>query len=241
MELKYDGTSFHGWQKLKNLPSIQETLENRLSTILRRQVICHGCGRTDAGVHALKYFAHVDLQPEESINLVYQLNKLLPPAILVLNIKQVSDNAHSQLDATQRIYRYYLHVQKNPFVFNYSYWYPFSFSLSILQELSTLVIGTHDFRTFSKTPDRQPHTICTVFDAAWSLDAQGRYVFEIAGDHFVRGMVRILVANMLEVATGKLTSEIFFLGVRQQKKLHHFMMAPPQGLFLVDVIYSKGS
>ncbi|MBK8504925.1 MAG: tRNA pseudouridine(38-40) synthase TruA [Saprospiraceae bacterium] len=237
LELKYDGTSFHGWQKLKHFPSVQETLENSLSIILRRTITCHGCGRTDAGVHALKYFAHLDLQPDEEINLLYQTNKILPSSILILDIKPVSDKAHSQRDAMQRKYRYHLHLQKNPFISQSSYWYPFSISLEMLQVLATLLIGTHDFRAFTKTPARQAHTNCTIFNAGWAINSEGQHVFDITGDHFARGMVRILVANMLEVSAGRLTMDIFRHGIQHQKKMPHFNMAPPEGLFLVDVTY----
>ena len=105
LRLKYDGTAYHGWQKLTTKPTIQETLEITLSRILRRPIRCHGCGRTDAGVHALNYYAHLELEESEADNLLYQANRMVPSSILLLELISVPSKAHAQRDALERTYQ----------------------------------------------------------------------------------------------------------------------------------------
>jgi tRNA pseudouridine38-40 synthase len=238
LQLQYDGTGFHGWQKLKDYPTVQNTLEEALARILRRPVRCHGCGRTDAGVHAMNYYAHLDLETSELPNLVYRLNRLLPPAILVRELFKVPPDAHAQRDALERVYRYQVCLEKDPFLHPYSFWYqPSTFDTSILHALAKQVSGTHDFGAFCKTPTRQIHTISTIFHSHWSRNEGSRYVFEISGNRFARGMIRLLVGNMLEVASGNLSALNFQDALFNQKRLPFFKMVPPGGLHLVTVKY----
>ncbi len=238
LRLKYDGTAFHGWQKLKTKPTIQETLEITLSQILHRPIRCHGCGRTDAGVHALNYFAHLDLEESEADNLLYQANRMLPPSILLVELIPMPPKAHAQRDALERTYQYYLHREKDPFCNPYSLWYPsFRFNESYLYELALSITGTHDFSALCKTPDRHRQTTCTVFQSQWSEIKPNHFMYEIKGDHFIRGMIRLLVGNMLEVLSGNLSGEDFYNALTYQKKLSFFKMSPAKGLHLVQVKY----
>lgn len=238
IQLKYDGTGFHGWQRLKNFPTIQYTVEEALARVLRRPVRCHGCGRTDAGVHAMNYYAHLDLENSELSNLVYRLNRLLPPSILVKEIFKVPADAHAQRDALERVYQYHVSLQKDPFRYPFCFWYqPQKFDASKLQTLANHMTGTHDFRAFSKTPARQSHTISTIFRSSWVRKEANYYLFEISGNRFARGMIRLLVGNMLEVASGNLSPDTFQEALFNQKRLPFFRMVPPGGLHLVTVNY----
>ena len=238
LRLKYDGTAFHGWQKLKTKPTVQETLEVELSRILCRPIRCHGCGRTDAGVHALNYYTHLDLDESEAGNLLYQANRMLPPSILLAELILMPAKAHAQRDALERTYHYHVHREKDPFYDPYSVWHPtFRFNESILHELAASIIGTHDFTALCKTPDRQSQTTCTVFQSQWSQIKSNQFMYEISGDHFIRGMIRLLVGNMLEVLSGNLSIEDFYDSVTYQKKLPFFKMAPAKGLHLIQVKY----
>ena len=109
--LSYDGTAYHGWQIQPNAPSVQETLQRALSTLLRQDVEVVGAGRTDTGVHARRMVAHFDwTEPLDGAQLAYKLNKLLPRDIAVQGVAPVADDMHARFSAVSRTYHYYLHL-----------------------------------------------------------------------------------------------------------------------------------
>ena len=121
--LSYDGTRYHGWQIQPNGVSVQERLQEALSTLLREPVTVTGAGRTDAGVHARMMVAHFDFSRDDMIDgkqLAYKLNRLLPYDIAVSRVEAVSEEMHARFSATSRMYRYYIHTTKDPFQKAYS-------------------------------------------------------------------------------------------------------------------------
>lgn len=108
--LKYDGTDYHGWQSQPNAMSVQETIEKKLSMLLRRELTIVGAGRTDAGVHASCMVAHTEIEDLEMPldQLTFKLNQVLPPDIVINKIVRVTPQAHARFSATSRTYRYYI-------------------------------------------------------------------------------------------------------------------------------------
>ena len=104
ISLAYNGTPFHGWQRQPNATSVQATLEDALSTLLRQPVAIMGAGRTDTGVHAKQMVAHfdVDLDPKTEANLVHMLNRYLDENIVIYSIRAVKEGIHARFDAIQR-------------------------------------------------------------------------------------------------------------------------------------------
>ena len=131
IHLAYNGANYHGWQtqlvatkvertviKQPGLPTVQQTLEQALGTLLRQPVAVVGCGRTDTGVHASDFYAHFDYRGQESMDcgqLVFKLNNLLPPDIAIFDIFPVADNAHARFDAVARTYQYHVSDRRLPF------------------------------------------------------------------------------------------------------------------------------
>ena len=58
LRLRYDGSRYHGWQIQKNEISVAQTVEEALEKVFGMRTKVVGCGRTDAGVHALRYCAN---------------------------------------------------------------------------------------------------------------------------------------------------------------------------------------
>ena len=123
--LGYNGKEYCGWQIQPNGMTVQQRLEESLSTILRSKIAVVGAGRTDAGVHARRMVAHFEMeQPLTDLSfLTDKLNRILPPDIAVYKIVPVVPDAHARFDAVSRTYRYYLTLHKNPFNFNQVYRY----------------------------------------------------------------------------------------------------------------------
>jgi tRNA pseudouridine38-40 synthase len=123
MSLAYNGTPFHGWQCQPNAISVQQVLEEALTTVLRTPLKITGAGRTDTGVHAKLMVAHFDADIPQKVydNLVYLLNQYLKKEIVIHSIQKVKEDAHARFDALIRTYEYHIDVQKNPFSNGLSY------------------------------------------------------------------------------------------------------------------------
>ena len=122
IEIAYSGQNYHGWQNQPNSITVQEVLENALSTLLRTKIKVMGAGRTDAGVHAKQLFAHFDYQKINSVDdLMFKLNSFLANDISVQNLFQVNDDMHARFSAIEREYHYIVSLEKNPFTKDFSY------------------------------------------------------------------------------------------------------------------------
>ncbi|MDE5695449.1 MAG: tRNA pseudouridine(38-40) synthase TruA, partial [Alistipes sp.] len=117
LELRYNGGAYFGWQRQPDMPTVQQTLEQALATLLRQPVEITGAGRTDTGVHASYYVAHFDVvqlvaEPEK---LLRKLNFMLPGDIAVDSLTPVAEGAHARFDAREREYRYFIEPHQHPF------------------------------------------------------------------------------------------------------------------------------
>ena len=170
IHLAYNGASYCGWQTQPGLPTVQQTLEEALSTLLRQPIAVVGCGRTDTGVHASDFFAHYDYSGQWSVvsgQLVFKLNNLLPPDIVIYDIFPVADNAHARFDATARTYQYHVSDRRLPFrqgQYCRIYYKP---DLDKMNEAARLLMGYDDFTSFAKLHTQVKTNICHLSEAHW--------------------------------------------------------------------------
>lgn len=239
LQIAYKGTAYQGWQRQTSSLGIQQVLEEKLFKITREKCVLIGCGRTDAGVHASKYFAHLRLKEEPIPNLCYKINRILPKDIVIEAIYPMQGNRNAQMDATERTYHYFLHLKGEPFIREVSTFYDLGCkNIDGVQQCVDAIKKTTDFRFFCKQPDKVPHTRCAIFDCKWLVLEDGnRMRFEITANRFLRGMVRLLVGNLLLVMEGKLEVTDFISALQREKELPYFTQAHPQGLFLADIKY----
>lgn len=237
IELAYDGTRYHGWQVQPNAPSVQEELEKMLSRLCSGKTIdITGCGRTDTGVHAAHYIAHVDL-PENAATteIVYKLNKMLPPDIAIFGMYAVSDEMHARFSAVSRTYRYFINQKKSAFLRN-SLYFPGSLDFLQMNIAAKHFLGTQDFTSLSKLHTDVKTNICTVTKAEWLQDGEQWY-FEITADRFLRNMVRATVGTLLEVGTGKIQPQDIPLILKAKDRGEAKASVEAKGLFLWRVEY----
>jgi len=244
--LSYDGSAYHGWQIQPNGISVQETLQKALSTLLRKDIDVVGAGRTDAGVHATMMVAHFDLfadTEEEGTSsrdcrqLVYKLNKILPPDIAVQRVEPVSDDMHARFSATSRTYHYFVHLQKNPFRRNYSWQLYGNIDFHRMNEAAKVLLEYSDFTSFSKVNTDTKTNDCTITEARWEELEPGIWRFTITANRFLRNMVRAIVGTLIEVGRGKLTIEDFRGIIEKRDRCSAGESVPGNALFLVDIKY----
>jgi tRNA pseudouridine38-40 synthase len=239
IELAYQGTNYCGWQKQANAPTVQETLNDRLSTLFRHEIDVVGAGRTDTGVHAMQYYAHFDtVKPiEDCRNAVYRLNKMLPEDISIFDIFPVSETAHARYNATSRTYHYLIETAKNPFTQNLVSFRRQEPDIELMNQAARYLLEVTDFKSFCKVGSDNKTTICDVKEAIWYKKNEHRLVFKITADRFLRNMVRAIVGTLLEVGEKKTSIEEFISIVQKQDRSSAGDSVEPQGLYLTGISY----
>lgn len=239
-ELAYHGAAYHGWQKQPNGTSVQETIETALAMLLRKPVSTTGCGRTDTGVHASRFFLHFDEIDPLPEDLTERLNRALPPDISIFRIFPVADEAHARYDATSRSYTYHISLRKDPFALGLAYYFvqAATMDITILQEAADILPAYEDFFPFCKSRGAAMTTKCRITRVAWEFSSDGQQLlFHITADRFLRGMVRLIVGMCLNVATGKITMEEVRAALDEQRVIKKSLSVPAEGLFLTEVRY----
>ena len=241
LTLSYDGTAYHGWQVQPNGITVQEVLQSSLETLLKTRPAVSGCSRTDAGVHAKEFCCHLDC-PENLPKEVFLkgLNALLPPDIAVTDYKEVDPDFHARYNAKGKTYVYKIlnTNKKDPFLSRYTWTVEKPLNIELMNEFCKNIIGTHDFYAFSSSGRTVTDTVRTVSECV--VDRDGDIVtLKITADGFLYNMVRIIVGTAVNVSFGRInpciTEEIFVSKDRGKAGI----TAPPQGLSLEKVYYSK--
>ncbi len=237
VKLAYDGQAYHGWQRQKNAMSVQQVIEDSLSTILRTPSYVIGCGRTDTGVHAKEYYLHVDLEAGLDLETVrFRWNQNLPPDIAIHDIIPVHEKAHARFDATAREYRYFIHRKKDAFSHGRSYLLRKNLDQEAMQEAAQELIGKKDFEAFARTHSDQKTSICDLKKASWTF-LEDEWVFTIVADRFLRNMVRAIVGTLVEVGEHKLDLDAFREVILSKDRSKAGTSAPAQGLYLYRIDY----
>lgn len=236
IQVSYLGKGYAGFQIQENAATIQGELESALQTVLKEKISLTGSSRTDADVHAFQNFFHFNFRTDLSPKLIYNLNALLPFSIAVKGIHRVEDRAHARFDASAREYCYQLHFRKNPFLNDRSLYYPYPLDLAILNQASSLLLGTSDFSSFCKKGSQAKTKICKLEFSYWEETAQGLN-YRVKGNRFLRGMVRGMVGSMLKVGRGKCSLEEFSAVIAAGDPVKADFAVPGHGLTLVEVSF----
>ncbi|HNV95305.1 MAG TPA: tRNA pseudouridine(38-40) synthase TruA [Bacteroidales bacterium] len=239
IEIAFDGSHYHGWQKQKNGVSVQAVLEEKMSLKLKKHIDLVGCGRTDTGVHAHQFFAHFDFDSELQLaDTVGVLNRFMPKDIAVLGLSLMSDNAHARFSAVERTYKYYIQAVKSPFALAYSYDYFLSLDIDSMNAACNKLLSITDFSSFSKLHGGQKNNICHLSTCYWSKVGH-QLIFTISANRFTRNMVRAIVGTMLEIGKGKLSLNDFERIIDSKNRCLAGESVAARGLFLEKIVYPE--
>jgi tRNA pseudouridine38-40 synthase len=241
LTIEYDGSDFHGWQRQKTDRTIQGEIEKALAVMTRQKVSVIGSGRTDAGVHALGQVAHFQcstgIEPQAFVR---GLNSLLPTSIRILGCETADKAFHARYHAISKTYLY--RIDNRPFQSAIGRQYAWALTrpldLARLQQASRYLHGKHDFKAFEGSGSPRAHTRREVYWAHWSVRSNGRLVFEIQADGFLRYMVRNIVGTMIGVGLRRIEPAAFRNILASCNRKLAGITAPPQGLFLKRVDYA---
>ena len=235
----FNGASYRGWQKFQGVQTVQETIERSLGQILKisPRTVC--CGRTDAQVHASQFFFHIDIDVPWDFDLVFRLNKNLPPDIAVFDIMGMTGEPHARFDARERTYDYFIHTYKDPFLNTTSAFYALkNIDIEKMKRATALLVKYNDYRGFCKAPLRYRTTLCEVRNAEWFSDKSGsKFRFSITADRFLGNMIRIITGKLLLIGEGRMSIDEFENHLITKETPATLDLAYPQGLYLSRVTY----
>lgn len=236
--LSFDGTAYHGWQIQPNGMSVQEKVQQCLSTLLSQPIAVTGAGRTDAGVHARTMVCHFDIDKElDTDQLCYRLNRILPRDISCGRAEHVSEEMHARFSAKRRTYRYFIHTQRDPFLRHYSVETHWKLDFEMMNEAAQWLTTQDDFKAFCKAGADNKTTLCQVTTAQWMSTSPTTWYFEIAANRFLRNMVRAVVGTLFEVGRHRMTLEQFRKVVATGTRSDAGESMPAHGLFLWNIEY----
>jgi tRNA pseudouridine38-40 synthase len=239
LEMAYNGGAYRGWQRQPGANSVQAEVERALQfTLHEHKVNVIGCGRTDTGVHASRYYAHFDAASERvrEERFVYALNSLLPKDIAIYRVIPVDDRVHARFSATERGYVYRIHIRKDPFLIDRSHPLFPALDVDRMNEACSALVGRQDFTSFCKAGSDAKTMLCDVREARWEHVENG-YVFRIKADRFLRNMVRAIVGTCLRIGKGHQPASHMAEVIGARDRHAAGKSAPACGLYLDHVLY----
>lgn len=239
LKIRYDGTAYHGWQVQKKDITVCETLEKALTAACGHPVKVTGCGRTDAGVHALRYCCNFKTDcriPTDRFPLA--VNARLPEDIAVLDAVEAPEDFNSILSCRKKEYVYKLHMSRirDPFLQNRACFYPPVLDVDRMKAAASAFEGTHDFAAVRSVGTETKTTVRTIYRCVITQEGE-TVTMTVSANGFLYNMVRAIMGTVVYAGLGKLEpEEIPELLQRGDRRLTGPTM-PPQGLYMSRVWY----
>ena len=240
IELSYDGSAYHGWQRQSNAISVQQVLEEAISMLARNSISILGASRTDTGVHALQMYAHFDVSQKiaNTKELIFHLNGFLKDDISIKGIRQVQPQANARFDATARYYEYHISTAKDPFHSQHHYYLKNQPDIDMMNEAAKTILLHQDFQCFSKTNTDVKTFLCKIKKAVWKQEGSS-LIFYISSNRFLRNMVRSIVGTLLEVGYKKRKVEDMDDLIKSKDRRKAGFSVPAHGLYLSRIDYPQ--
>ena len=236
--IEYDGSNYKGWQIQKNHQSIQEELKNAFAKILPKEEInIIGSGRTDSGVHAVGQVASLKLNNSLNLDSLFKsVNSIINNDIYIKSYSEVENKFHARHAAVSREYKYYLSNEYSVIKKNFLWFIEFdSLDKKQLMECAQIIIGEHDFSSFSASKQETKNKRCIIYESFWE-ESKNELIYTVKANRFLHHMVRFLVGTMIQTSKGKIKIHDFQQILNNTSKLSP-LCAPARGLFLHEVLY----
>lgn len=237
--MAYCGAAYHGFQRQNNAVTVQQTVEEALSRLLKEEVTVNGCSRTDTGVHAREYvFSFKTDNPITERGIILGTNNALPGDISILSCEEVDEGFHARFDCKGKEYEYLIHNSeiKNPFYDKKAFKYRYRLDERLIDREAKDFIGTYDFKAFCSADCDKENTERTIYD--FSASREGDLVrLRVSGNGFLYNMVRIMVGTLIYINEGKIPQGSIKKIIEQKDRTKAGMTTVPDGLYLNRVFY----
>ena len=239
--IEYVGTNFRGWQIQKKGLTIQGIIQEKLSKLLKEKITLNGSGRTDRGVHAIGQSAHFDSKNQivDLIKFLKSINFFLNKKnIAITKIKKKNNKFHSRFSAKQRIYKYIIFNQISAPVINKGRgWHVRKpLDLKLIKEGAKKLVGTNDYSTFRSSSCHANSPIRTI-KSIKVRSSKNKIEIEFKSQSFLQQQVRSMVGCLKYLGEKKWDLKKFNRVFKSKKRILCAPPAPPEGLFLLKVIY----
>ena len=234
LEVSYKGTAYSGFQEQQNANTIQAEVTRAFEILVKEKLQLTGSSRTDAGVHARVNYFHFDTSDELNPEILYNLNSILPSDIAAKNLIRVSREAHCRFDAISREYWYYIYRDKNPFLIETAYYFPYTLDIELMQRAADLLKEYKDFTSFSKRNTQAKTFKCDIIESKWS-EEKDCLKYQVRANRFLRGMVRALTSTMLQLGRGKIDLNQLRQIIEVKDCTQASFAVPAHGLILSDI------
>jgi tRNA pseudouridine38-40 synthase len=248
LTIAYDGTDFHGWQIQSSRPTIQGEIVGVLRQLTQENVVLHGTGRTDAGVHALGQVGSFRTQSRLSAGeFQHALNALLPPSIRIVQAEEVGPDFSARFSAKGKVYRYRMYRGRvvPPMIWRYVLHYPYPLDEDAMRDAAARFVGIHDFTSFaastgSEEDDKERVMEREIYSTELVRTPDNEeLVFTVHGRSFLRYMVRKMVGTLLDVGRGKLKPEDIDRLYELRDRSKSGPTVPSQGLCMVSAEHEE--
>jgi tRNA pseudouridine38-40 synthase len=238
--VEYDGTDFAGFQVNPGRRTVQGVLEDALARLddgaVRR---VDGAGRTDAGVHATGQVIAFSYGGRlTATELGRALDALLPGDVAIADVRRAPASFQPRYAARYREYRYTVwNGPRSPLRERTALGVRIPLDTAAMARAGSVFEGRHDFSPFG-VADRSP--VRTVM--AVRVRRDGRTVtIDVRADAFLRGMVRRMVACLLEVGIGRMDEAAVRSALAGPGPALGGAAAPAKGLSLRKVALGRRS
>lgn len=235
----YDGGDYYGFQRQNALPTVQQKLEEALSTRFQQSISVHPSGRTDAGVHAIAQVVHFDVDSEiKTSSFGYSINTLLPKDIAITSCEKVNDDFHAQFGAKRKTYLYKICLCKIHSPLKRKYFHVCFYDLDIvkMQDACKYFVGEHDFRAFMLANDEKENTVRTIYNLSVEKFDDEVHI-RVTGNGFLHNMVRIIAGTLVDIGRGRLVPQDIQKIIASKRHVGTGKTLDPQGLYLESVEY----
>lgn len=239
LTIEYDGKCYNGWQKQPTKLNIQGTIEQAIKQITGEEVQLDASGRTDAGVHAFGQVANFKTNSQIPIDkFAIAINSKLKRSIVIKKAEEVDERFHSRLNCKKKTYRYVINntPEGTAIYRNLETHIPQKLDLSQMKKAIKYFEGEHDFKAFKASGTSSKSSVRTIYKADIYQENEKIFI-EITGNGFLYNMVRIIVGTLVEVGLGKIKPEKIIDIIQQGKRENAGKTFPPNGLYLLKVMY----
>ena len=239
LTIEYDGKDFNGWQKQPTKLNIQGTIEQAIKIVTGEDVDLMASGRTDAGVHAFGQVANFKTNsniPIEKIPIA--INSNLKKSIRIISAEEVDERFHSRLTCKRKTYRYVINNSEfsSAIYRNLETHIPQKLDVEKMKQAAKYFEGEHDFKAFKASGTSSKSSVRTIYKAEVYQEGD-RIIIELTGNGFLYNMVRIIAGTLVEVGLGKIESNKIPEIIENKKRENAGKTLPPNGLYLMKVIY----
>jgi len=239
--IEYVGTNFRGWQVQKKGKTIQGLIQEKISELLKESISLLGSGRTDAGVHAIEQSAHFDcrIQIKNFDRFLKSLNHFLnKEGITILKVKKRNTDFHARFSAKMRVYNYIIiNRLSGPVLEKNRGWHIIKkLDIEMMKKGAKKLIGTKDFSTFRASSCRAKSPIKTMKEVKIK-SSKNKIEIEFRSQSFLQQQVRSMVGCLKYLGEKKWSLKKFEKVIRSKKRTLCAPPAPPEGLYLMRVIY----